>query len=207
MITKTELLVILLVVGIAFIQGCAEQGKEDLRDKNILMVIAPEGFRDEELFDSKRIFEERGAKVEIASIDRNIAKGMLGGAVKPDLVFDEVDIDEYDGIVIVGGIGSKKYLWNDEELISLVREAYYGDKVVSAICLSPVILARAGILEEKESTVFPDPEAIEELERHGAKYVDRDVVVSGRIITGKDPKSVRNFALEVCHALSDHVPE
>ncbi|MHC1566738.1 MAG: DJ-1/PfpI family protein [Candidatus Syntropharchaeia archaeon] len=124
------------------------------------MVIAPEGFRDEELFDSKRIFEERGAKVEIASIDRNIAKGMLGGTVKPDLVFDEVDIDEYDGIVIVGGIGSKKYLWNDEELISLVREAYYGDKVVS-----------------------------------------------GRIITGKDPKSVRNFALEVCHALSDHVPE
>ncbi|MPN54844.1 hypothetical protein SDC9_202521 [bioreactor metagenome] len=73
--------------------------------------------------------------------------------------------------------------------------------MISAICISPVVLARAGILNGNESTVFNSPDTVDELKKHGAVYQDRDVVVSGRIVTGKDPKSAEAFGKAVLKAL------
>ncbi len=100
----------------------------------------------------------------------------------------------YGTIVIVGGTGSKQHLWDDEELRALVKDAYDEDKVVSAICLSPVVLARVGILKDKECTVFPAPDAVAAVENSGAIYVDDGVVVSDKIITAKSPENAVEFA-------------
>jgi len=177
--------------------GAAAFSQEDVQEKTILMVIAPKGFRDEELFEPKRIFEEKGAKVKIASTKEEVAQGMLGGRVKPDLKISEVSIGEYDAIVIVGGIGSKEYLWEDKELRSLVKEAFDEDKIVSAICLSPVVLARAKVLKDKKATVFPALEAINELKKNGAIYIDDEVVVSDNIVTARGPEAAKEFALKI----------
>ncbi len=214
------LIAIAVIASVAIFAGCVEKDEtpstptpsepsivEDFGGKTILMVIAPEDFRDEELFEPKEIFEEKGAKVTIASTTTEIAKGMLGGTVKPDLKISAVNVGEYDAIVIVGGAGSKEYLWDDEELRAMVKEAYNKDKVLAAICLSPVVLAKAGVLDGKKATVFPDKEAISELRNYGALYLDKEVVVSDNIITGKGPESAKEFASKICAVMTEsHYP-
>ncbi|MCW3135428.1 MAG: DJ-1/PfpI family protein [Canidatus Methanoxibalbensis ujae] len=177
---------------------------EPMRGRNILMVIAPEDFRDEELFEPKEIFEKKGAEVTIASTTTEMAKGMFGRTIKPDLRISDVNVEDYDAIVIVGGAGSKEYLWDDKELRAMVKEAYNKNKVLAAICLSPVVLAKAGILDGKKATVFPHKEAIDELKKNGAYYVDENVVVSDNVITGRDTESTEEFSLKICDALLSH---
>ena len=193
-IRKPALLLIPLLLAI-LVGGCTEKPPpapkpsspevqrppaKELVGRNILMIISPRDFRDEELFEPKRIFEEKGAKVVLASTQTGEARGMLGGTARPELRISKAKAEDYNAIVVVGGIGSREYLWNDKDLASLVTQAFQESRVVAAICLSPVVLARAGILKGRQATVFPTPEALEELENGGAIYVKQGVVVSGR---------------------------
>lgn len=175
----------------------------ELTGKKVLLVVASKDFRDEEFFVPRHIFEEKGAAVTVASSKKGTATGMLGGTVTPDLIFSEVGVADCDVVVIAGGAGSKEYLWDDKELRRIVREAQNQGKVVAAICLSPVVLARAGCLKGKEATVFPDPAAVRELKAAGVKYVDRGVVTAGSIVTARDPESAEEFAQAVARLLSD----
>ncbi|MCQ1536542.1 DJ-1/PfpI family protein [Methanosarcina sp. KYL-1] len=173
----------------------------EYRGKKILLVIAQEQFRDEECFVPKQLFETAGAEVTVAAEFTETAKGMLGGTIMPDIRLSEARMDDYDAIVISGGSGSKKYLWDNRHLQELVKAAYAGNKVVSAICISPVVLARAGVLKGKKSTVFESPDTLRELKEHGAVREDKDVVVSGNVVTGRDPKSAEAFGKAVLKAL------
>ncbi len=172
------------------------------KGKKILLVIAQEQFRDEECFIPEQLFEAAGVKVTVAAESTKTAKGMLGGTIKPDITISEARIDDYDAIVISGGSGSRKYLWDNKSLHELVKEADARKKVVSALCISPVVLARAGVLKDKESTVFKSPDAVHELKEHGAIYLDNNVVVSGRVVTGRDPESAEAFGKAVLEALN-----
>lgn len=164
-----------------------------MEDKKILMVIAPQNFRDEEFSEPKKVFEGEGFSVVVASTTTSTATGMFGTKVTPDINTSQVDMKEFDALVIVGGSGSKQYLWDDKGLRNLIIEASRENKVVGAICLSPAALARAGVLEGKSATVFPSGDAIEELKRNGAIYVDKEIVVSGNIITGCGPEAAKAF--------------
>nr|WP_321498348.1 DJ-1/PfpI/YhbO family deglycase/protease [uncultured Methanolobus sp.] len=175
----------------------------ELDNKKVLMVVAQEGFRDEEFFEPREVFEDAGITITIASKTTDEASGVLGRSVKPDVAIDNVNIAEFDAIVISGGPGSRKYLWSDKDLRSLVSNAFEQEKVVAAICVSPVILARAGVLEGKKATVFKDPESIKELEKAGALYEDESVVVIGNIVTGRDPASAEAFGEAVLEALEN----
>jgi len=178
-----------------------------LEGKKILMVIAQQDFRDEELFKPKAVFEGAGASVFVAAPRNETATGMLGGEVQPDFAISDVNASEFDAVVVVGGSGSPKYLWDDTQLRNLVRDAYEDGKVVAAICLSPVVLARAGILKGKPATVFPSSDAVAELKKGGAIYKDESVVIAGRIVTGRDPASVEAFANAIVSLLRGEGPK
>jgi len=175
--------------------------ESEYKGKKILLVIAQEQFRDEECFVPKQLFEAAGVKVTVAAEFTETAKGMLGGTIKPDIRIAEASLADYDAIVISGGAGARVYLWDNKTLQQLVKDAYAKGKVVSAICISPVVLARAGILKGKKSTVFKSPDTLHELKEHGALHEDREVIVSGRVITGRDPKSAEAFGKAVLEAL------
>lgn len=179
----------------------SNEKRENMKNAKVLMVIAPKDFRDEELFEPMAVFESNGLKVDVVSTTKGECVGMLGNKITVEKTIYDVNPDDYVAIVIVGGIGSKEYLWNNTKLIELVKEFYNKNKVVSAICLSPVVLARAGILKGKKATVYPAPEAIEELKKAGAIYEDRGVVVDGNVITAKSPDYARLFGLEVLKAI------
>ncbi|MEZ5336489.1 MAG: DJ-1/PfpI family protein [Methanolobus sp.] len=174
-----------------------------MESKKILMVIAQEGFRDEEFFEPRDVFEDAGLSITIASNTTDEAKGVIGGIVKPDLSISDAIVADYDAIVISGGPGSRNLLWPDRDLQNLVSEAFEQEKVVAAICISPVVLARAGVLEGKKATVFKDPASIKELLDGGADYENEDVIVTGNVVTGRDPLCAEKFGEAVLEALEN----
>jgi protease I len=157
------------------------------------MVIAPEKFRDEELFEPLQVFQSKNIGTQVVSLTTGQHTGVLGKRITTTKTLDEVKTSDFDAIVIVGGSGSRKYLWNNNKLIDLLKEFNNEGKITAAICISPAILAQAGLLKNKKATVFLDDEAILELQKNGAIYIDENVIIDGKVVTGKNPESAREF--------------
>jgi len=160
----------------------------------VLMIIAPERFRDEELFVTKEELEKDGHETVVASTVKGICPGSRGGFATSTLTLNEVKTGDYDAVVFVGGGGSKVYFANEEVLL-IAKEMYKRKTVVAAICLAPVILANAGVLKGKNATVA-GTEA-KTIENKGAKYMGPGVTVDGNIVTGNAPKSSRLFGQKI----------
>jgi protease I len=174
-------------------------GMGDLDEKKVAMIIAGRNFRDEELEVPRKIFEKLGAEVTIASSTTNTVTGMLGARVKPDMLFIDVKPRDYDAVVFVGGSGANEY-WDNPMAHEIAREtAGSGDKVLGAICIAPVTLARAGLLSGKKATVWPSEE--KELRIAGAIYEGKAVVTDGNIVTANGPKSAKAFAMAIVDLL------
>ena len=187
-----KILFLILIITIIGFMGC--KGGKDMSGKNILMIIASRDFRDEELFKPKEIFEKSGAKVIVASSTTREAKGMLGAKITPDILISDVNVADYDAIVFVGGAGAKEY-WDNKTAHKIAKKAYNDGKVVAAICLAPVTLANAGLLDGKKATVFSGAKS--NLEAKGAKYTGKSVEVSGKIVTGNGPNAAKKFGKKV----------
>ena len=168
----------------------------------ILVAVAPEKFRDEELAEPVAALLKAGIEYDIASTRRGSCTGMLGGKTTATLSFDDIDPKRYEGLVIVGGAGSQTHLWNDELLIPIVNIFHQHGKVIAAICLAPVVLARSGILKGKKATYFENPASFREMRIGGAVVVNKPVVTDGRVITANGPTASKAFADEIVHALT-----
>ncbi len=172
---------------------------EKLTDKKVVMIIAEKDFRDEELLDPKRILEEQGASVTLASTALRPATGMFGKEAKPDILVSEINVDEYDAIIFVGGSGASQY-WNDPTAHRIAREAVQKEKILCAICIAPVTLANAGVLSGKKATVWASERG--KLEAKGAAYTGNSVETVGKIITGSGPQAAEEFGRAVATALA-----
>ncbi|MDI6825706.1 MAG: DJ-1/PfpI family protein [Candidatus Aenigmarchaeota archaeon] len=164
----------------------------------VLMIIAPKNFRDEELFNTKEELESSGNDVTIASTATNTATGMLGGTVTPEMTIDEVNVDDYDAIVFVGGSGSSIY-FNNSKAHEIAKNAHRKGKVIGAICIAPSTLANAGILKGKRATCWSSERG--NLRAKGAIYTGNSVEKDGKIITADGPSSARNFGREIAKLL------
>jgi protease I len=165
--------------------------------KKILMVIAPKDFRDEELKTPKEIFEANGAAVTVAGITKDNAKGLLGAEITPDVEISHVDAGDYNAVIFVGGPGAQEHLWDNKEAQKLARESNKKGNITGAICLAPVVLARAGVLEGKEAAVFKSDDTKAEFESSKVKYTKKMVAVSGKIVTANGPEAAKAFALKI----------
>lgn len=161
----------------------------------ILMIIANRGFRDEEFFTPYNFFKKEGFKVIVASNKTSTASGMLGGRFLPDINISDIGgVDGFAAVVLPGGIGSTIF-WSSKKVKYIIKEAYKQGKIIGALCLSPVTLAKAGILTGKKATVWPSE--AEYLRSKGVVYIDTDVVVDGNIVTASGPQAADKFAREV----------
>lgn len=203
-------ILILLVIGLIYILCLFQYSKTrslnefknlkpTIMNKKILMVIAFKDFRDEEYFVPKEILEQNGFMIETTSNKKGIAIGADGGEVEILKSIQEINSDDYEGIIFVGGPGMVKELDN-LEFQKLAQEFYKRNKLVSAICIAPAILAKAKVLEHKKATVWSsslDKSAIKILEENGAIYQNQNVVRDQNVITANGPQAAEEFAKEI----------
>lgn len=166
--------------------------------KKVLMIIAPENFRDEEYFTPKGILEKAGIQVTTASMKKTAAKGMLGGTASPDINLDEVTIDYYDAVIFVGGSGASVY-FDNSTAHAIARKAKEKGIIIAAICIAPSTLANTGILQDKKATAFASQK--DHLIEKGALFQDQDVVVDGNIITANGPGASEEFGNKLAEML------
>lgn len=164
------------------------------------MVISQENFRDEELFETKRALEEEGVEVKVASNTLNPAKGKLGGVIKPDILFKDINMDRFDSLIFIGGAGCVVY-WDDPLAHKLLHDSVSGGKITAGICSSVVTLARAGILSGKRATVFPGDS--QELIDKGVNYTAGNLEKDGNIITASGPLAAYEFGKKIAGALRE----
>src|SRR6266436_6850696 len=155
--------------------------------KKVLMVIPHTQFRDEEFFEPKKVLEDEGAAVVVASTTVRMCRGMKGGTTQADIAIADAKADDYSAIVLCGGSSVPEFFWNDKKLQELVTAAAAAGKVVAAICLSTVVLAKAKLLADREATVYFLPQAIEELKAGGATYVKGTLLIHGNLILAEGP--------------------
>lgn len=170
--------------------------------KRILIVIAQHRFRDEEFEHPKTVFGQKGFTVTVAAPEKKEATGMKGAKVMPDLSIADAATQQYDAVVVVGGGGAREDLWNNRTLFNILNAHHAAGKPVAAICIAPVALAHAGLLKGISATVHKEPETLAEFAKHGVKLEEKDVVVSGRIVTANGPAAARQFGQAVAALLA-----
>ncbi len=169
-----------------------------IQNKSILIVLPAENFNEQEFLGTKNTLVKSGLNIFIASDAHSVCTGVQGLKVRADVNFFNLHVSNFAGIVFIGGPGVLNY-WNNVFLRNISRKFYESNKIVAAICSAPVILARAGLLNEKEATCFPNDK--NELESEGAIYIERNVVVSGKIITAQGPHAAIEFGNKIIEVL------
>lgn len=172
--------------------------------KEVIIVVAEKDFRDEEYFVTKEIIEKAGFNVKTASNKIGRAVGADGGDAKIDFLISAINPINFESIIFIGGPGCLLYLDN-ETSYQLIKETVRQNKLLCAICISPVILAKAGVLVGKKATVWSSPlnkEPIEILKNNGAIYLEQDVVVDGKIVTANGPDASKKFGETIIRLLT-----
>jgi protease I len=161
--------------------------------KKILMVIAQKNFRFEEFFEPKRIFEENGFEVVVASKKAGICQAVPSGEFESQVCVYDIKSSEFLAIVFVGGFGALMYE-NDERINNLISDFLDEKKLVCAICIAPRILINANVLENKKFTMWNQDESQNNfIKNSGGIFTGKNVESDDNIITANGPMSAKEF--------------
>ena len=165
----------------------------------VLFVIGFTIFKDEELLQPKEEFEKNGFAVDICSYKIGPVNGLKKAEINIELTVDDINVQDYDAIVLLGDIDEE--LFENKRVIEIVKEAYKNNLIIGASYRTPVILANAGILDEKRATVWIEDKDI--LEEQGGYYTGASMEIDGNIITTDGPHSAKMFAQKIIEMLKE----
>jgi protease I len=160
-----------------------------------ILIVATDGFEEWELFGPRQILQERGAEVVLASLTRDPIQATVhddpGKTIRPDLTIDEIDAEDFDALVLPGGVRNPDQLRLHGNVIALVRRFAELGKPVAAICHGPWLLVEADLLRDRTATSWPSIRT--DLRNAGAKVTDEPAVTDGNIVTSRNPDDVEAF--------------
>ena len=169
--------------------------------KQVLMVIAHEGYQQVEYDVPKALFKQANIKVITASDKRGVALAKDGSTTTVDLTTADVAVNEYDAVVFVGGPGAMIHLDN-ETSYTIIREAMADGLILAAICIAPRIMAKAGVLESRRATGWDGDKQLKDMFLiYGVEYVAEDVVVDELLVTATGPGAAHAFAQQIIKLL------
>jgi len=170
--------------------------------KKILVLLA-EGFEESEMIVPVDVLRRAQFQVDLMSIGSLDVVSSHGIRIRADMLFGENF--EYDALFLPGGQPGTRNLMADERVLSLIRRFAQENKIVSAICAAPSVLAKAGILKGKNVTSYPmnDLETIFAM----SHYKLDDVVIDGKLITSRGVGTVMSFAFALASALGANTDE
>lgn len=166
----------------------------------VAVFIAQRLFQDEEFDPVVRALSRAGFEVVTVSVETTAAQSMNGELVKPKLALRDLRAGDFAGLVLIGGTGIVT-LWDDSLLHERCREFAAAGRMVAAIGIAPIVLARAGVLQGHQAAVFHEANAVAELRRRGCRFRFNRVVTSGNIVTAASAESVRPFARTIIRVL------
>jgi deglycase len=172
-------------------------------------LLAADGFEQSELLVPKQRLEEAGAKVDIISLKTGEIwgwqKGDWGESVPVDRTVDAVRTDEYDALVIPGGVINPDLLRSDEDAVQLVRDFYEAKKPIAAVCHAPWVLVQAGLAKGRKMTSYHSMAT--DVKNAGANWVDREVVVDQGVITSRNPGDLEAFSAKIIEEIGEGLHE
>ncbi|MGD8311719.1 MAG: DJ-1/PfpI family protein [Gammaproteobacteria bacterium] len=147
------------------------------------------------------LLRRAGIEVVTAGLDEQPVRASRGTVLLADMTLDEALRQDYDMVVLPGGLPGADNLKGDPRIIELVRRMAAEDRYTAAICAAPRVLAHAGLLDGRRATSFPG--ALDAETVPGLDYLEQPVVVDGRIVTSRGPGTAMDFALQLIEILTD----
>ena len=177
-----------------------------LSDAKVL-IVATDGFEESELFGPLQILRDRGAEVKLASPDLKPIQATVhddpGKTIRPDLTVEDARVEDYDALILPGGVRNPDQLRTNEAAIDLIRAFADAGKPIAAICHGPWLLVEADLLRGRTATSWPSIRT--DMKNAGATVIDKSAVTDGNIVTSRNPDDVPAFT-EAVIALIEKAP-
>ncbi len=168
-------------------------------------ILATNGFEQSELEEPKKALEAEGARAEVVSLKHGQIRGWKhtdwGDSVAVDVTIQRANPDDYDGLVLPGGVLNPDKLRVDPEAVSFVRAFVQSGKPIAAICHGPWTLINAGGVRGRKVTSWPSLQA--DLENAGAHWIDQQVVVDQGLVTSRKPDDLPAFNRKMIEAFAE----
>jgi protease I len=160
-----------------------------------ILIMATDGFEESELFGPREILMEKGAEVRLASPSKTPIQATVhddpGKTIRPDLEIADAKMDDFDALLLPGGVRNPDALRTDKAAVALITAFADAGKPVAAICHGPWLLVEADLVRGKRVTSWPSIRT--DLRNAGAEVVDEAAVTDGNIITSRKPDDVPAF--------------
>src|SRR3954451_11297734 len=179
----------------------------ELSGKHIA-VLATDGVEQVELTEPMRAAQDAGATVDLVSIKPGSIQGVnhldKGETFGVGRTVDQVSIDEYDGLIIPGGVANSDLMRRSEDACFFVRDFVASGKPVASICHGPWMLVEAECVDGRTLTSWPSLRT--DIENAGGTWVDEDVHVDQGIVTSRKPDDLPAFCAKMIEEVREGTP-
>ena len=167
---------------------------DELKGKKIAF-LAADMFEEVELAEPWKALEKAGAELTLVSLEEGEIQGFnhydKAGSFKVDVTVEEASANDFDGLVLPGGVGNPDNLRQDENAVAFVRDFFEQGKPVGAICHAPWTLVEAGVVRDRTLTSFPSLQT--DIRNAGGNWVDEEVHVDQGLVTSRKPDDLPAF--------------
>lgn len=158
-------------------------------------ILVTDGFEQVEMTEPRKALDEAGAETVLVSPKDGRVKGWQhtdwGDEFPVDRPLASARADDFDALLLPGGVMNPDHLRQDAGAVSFVRDFFQAHKPVAAICHGPWMLAEAGVVEGRTVTSFPSIQT--DLKNAGARWVDQEVVTDQGLVTSRNPDDIPAF--------------
>jgi 4-methyl-5(b-hydroxyethyl)-thiazole monophosphate biosynthesis len=145
------------------------------------------------------LLRRAGIEVVTAGLEPGLVTASRGVVLVPDCTLDEVVDEQFDMIVLPGGLPGADHLDGDPRIRTLLKRQSQGEGYCAAICAAPKVLANAGLLNGKQATSYPG--VLDQMDLPQVEVDLRPVISDGKVITSRGPGTAMDFALELIEIL------
>lgn len=178
----------------------------DLSGKRVAILVA-DGFEQVELDQPRAALDGAGARTQVVSPAKGRAKGMHhhepAAGVKVDVALDAARADDYDALLLPGGVMNPDSLRQEKKAVEFVRAFFQAGKPVAAICHGPQVLIEADVVRGRKLTSFPSVKT--DLKNAGANWVDEVVVVDNGLVTSRKPDDIPRFNEKMLEEIAEGI--
>lgn len=178
---------------------------EKLSGRKVAFLVAPDGVEQVELTEPWQAVKDAGGAPELVSVSTGSVQGRnhleKGDTFQADRAVSDVGPDEYDGLVLPGGVANPDALRQDADAVRFVAGFFSQQKPVAAICHAPWTLVEADVVRGRRLTSYPS--LATDLRNAGAEWVDSEVVVDGGLVTSRSPKDLPAFCGKVVEEIAE----